>query len=88
MIHVYPHIFLKVVGEDSLFYKGFDIFTECYYEVSKSENFIVLSDSIKSLFNEKNRYLLATKITKNHHECSEILGVSTRSVYRMKTQYE
>ena len=88
MIHVYPHIFLKVVGEDSLFYKGFDIFTESYYEVSKSENFIVLSDSIKSLFNEKNRYLLATKITKNHHECSEILGVTTRSIYRMKTQYE
>lgn len=88
MIHIYPNIFLKVVSEDSLFYKGFDIFTESYFEVPKTENFIVLTDSIKSLFNEKNRYLLATKLTKNHNECSKILGVTTRSVYRMKTQYE
>ena len=88
MIHVYPNIFLKVVSEDYKFYKGFDIFTETYFEVPKTENYIILSESIISLFKEKNRYLLATKLTKNHQECSEILGVTTRSVFRMKNKYE
>lgn len=88
MIHVYDKIFLKVVSEDYKFYKGFDIFTETYFEVPKTENYIILSESIISLFKEKNRYLLATKLTKNHQECSEILGVTTRSVFRMKNKYE
>ena len=88
MIHVYKKIFLKVVSEDYKFYKGFDIFTETYFEIPKTENYIILSESIISLFKEKNRYLLALNLQTKISERSKLMDLTDRSYFRLKNKYE
>lgn len=88
MIHVYEKIFLKVVSEDYKFYKGFDIFTETYFEIPKTEHYIILSESIISLFKEKNRYLLALNLETKTSERSKLMDLTDRSYFRLKNKYE
>jgi hypothetical protein len=74
------------VHESTLAYIGFDIINETYVEVSKDDKFIILSGSILSLFNEKNRFLLASQLTKSAEQCAKLMEVSDRTVFRYKTK--
>jgi hypothetical protein len=83
-IHVYENFFLKVVSEDSENYLGFNILTEEYLEVSKKDKFILISDSILALFNEKNRFMLASQLKKTVDKISELMEVSDRTIFRYR----
>jgi hypothetical protein len=83
-IHIYEDVILNVVHESKLCYVGFDIINEKYAEVSKDDNFIKLSGSILSLFNEKNRFLLASQITKLAEQIAKLMEISDRTVFRYK----
>jgi hypothetical protein len=83
-IHIYENLILNVVHESTLCYVGFDIINETYIEVSKDDKFIILSGSILSLFNEKNRFLLASQLTKSAEQIAKLMEISDRSVFRLK----
>jgi hypothetical protein len=83
-IHVYENFFLKVVSEDSENHLGFNILTEEYLEVSKKDKFILISDSILALFNEKNRFMLASQLKKTVDKISELMEVSDRTIFRYR----
>lgn len=83
-IHIYENLILNVVYESNLCYIGFDIINEQYTEVAKTEKFINISGSILSLFNEKNRFLLASQLTKSAEQCAKLMEVSDRTVFRYK----
>jgi hypothetical protein len=85
-IHIYENLIMNVVYEHKLCYIGFDIINENYVEISKDEKFINLSGSILSMFNEKNRFLLANQITKTAEKCAILMEISDRTVFRYKNK--
>jgi hypothetical protein len=80
---------MKIQMQDEKYYYGYDIFTEKFSVIKKSNpNVAALAPIIlKLLHDEKCRYQLVNAICKTEKDIAEVMNTSDRTIFRMKANF-